>query len=69
MHAFGAMFVEVAVDPNLGKKHVQRIISAYGAGHTVTSEMTRNRCIGVMIGGICITSWSVLWWTPAMGRP
>ena len=31
MHAFGAVFVEVAVDPDLGETRVRRIVGAYGA--------------------------------------
>src|SRR5437899_7755582 len=30
MHAFGAVFVEVAVDPDLGETRVRRIVGAYG---------------------------------------
>jgi hypothetical protein len=33
MHAFGAVFMEVAVDPDLGETRVRRIVGAYGAGH------------------------------------
>jgi len=31
MHAFGAVFVEVTVDPDLGETRVRRIVRAYGA--------------------------------------
>jgi xanthine dehydrogenase YagR molybdenum-binding subunit len=52
MHAFGAVFVEVAVDPDLGETRVRRIIGAYGAGRIVNPKTTRSQCIGGMIGGI-----------------
>jgi xanthine dehydrogenase YagR molybdenum-binding subunit len=52
MHAFGAVFVEVAVDPDLGQTRVRRIVGAYGAGRIVNPKMTRSQCIGGMIGGI-----------------
>lgn len=52
MHAFGAVFVEVAVDPDLGETRVRRIVGAYGAGRIVNPKMTRSQCIGGMIGGI-----------------
>jgi len=52
MHAFGAVFVEVAVDPDLGEARVRRMIGAYGAGRIVNPKMTRGQCIGGMIGGI-----------------
>src|SRR5438445_8539396 len=52
MHAFGAVFVEVAVDSDLGETRVRRIVGAYGAGRTVNPKTTRSQCIGGMIGGI-----------------
>jgi xanthine dehydrogenase YagR molybdenum-binding subunit len=52
MHAFGAAFVEVAVDLDLGETRVRRIVGAYGAGRIVNPKTTRSQCIGGMIGGI-----------------
>jgi xanthine dehydrogenase YagR molybdenum-binding subunit len=52
MHAFGAVFVEVAVDPDLGEARVRRIVGAYGAGRIVNPKTSRSQCIGGMIGGI-----------------
>lgn len=52
MHAFGAVFVEVAVDPDLGETRVRRIVGAYGAGRIVNPKMARSQCTGGMIGGI-----------------
>src|SRR5438128_4567242 len=52
MHAFGAVFVEVAVDPALGQTCVRRIVGTYGAGRIVNPKTTRSQCIGGMIGGI-----------------
>jgi xanthine dehydrogenase YagR molybdenum-binding subunit len=52
MHAFGAVFVEVAIDPDLGETRVRRIVGAYGAGRVVNPKMARSQCIGGMIGGI-----------------
>jgi xanthine dehydrogenase YagR molybdenum-binding subunit len=52
MHAFGAVFVEVAVDADLGETRVRRIVGAYGAGRIVNPKMARSQCIGGMIGGI-----------------
>src|SRR5947207_844048 len=37
-HAFGAVFVEVAVDPDLGETRVRRIVGAYGAGRVVNPK-------------------------------
>src|ERR671930_1080548 len=52
MHAFGAVFVEVAVDADLGETRVRRIVGAYGAGRIVNPKTARSQCIGGMIGGI-----------------
>jgi xanthine dehydrogenase YagR molybdenum-binding subunit len=52
MHAFGAVFVEVAVDPDLGETRVRRIVGAYGAGRIVNPKLARSQCIGGMIGGL-----------------
>jgi xanthine dehydrogenase YagR molybdenum-binding subunit len=52
MHAFGAVFVEVAVDPDLGETRVRRIVGAYGAGRIVNPKLARSQCLGGMIGGI-----------------
>jgi xanthine dehydrogenase YagR molybdenum-binding subunit len=52
MHAFGAVFAEVAVDPDLGETRVRKIVGAYGAGRIVNPKTARSQCIGGMIGGI-----------------
>ena len=41
-----AVFVEVAVDPDLCETRVRRIVGAYGAGRIVNPKMTRSQCIG-----------------------
>jgi xanthine dehydrogenase YagR molybdenum-binding subunit len=52
MHAFGAVFVEVAVDADLAQTRVRRIVGAYGGGRIVNPKTARSQCIGGMIGGI-----------------
>jgi xanthine dehydrogenase YagR molybdenum-binding subunit len=52
MHAFGAVFAEVAVDPDLGLTRVQRILGAYGAGRIVNPRLAHSQMIGAMVGGI-----------------
>jgi xanthine dehydrogenase YagR molybdenum-binding subunit len=52
MHAFGAVFAEVAVDPDLGETRVRRIVGAYDAGRIVNPKLAHSQCIGGMIGGI-----------------
>src|SRR5205085_995334 len=52
MHAFGAVFAEVTVDPDLGLVRVRRIVGAYGAGRIVNPKTAHSQCIGGMVGGI-----------------
>jgi xanthine dehydrogenase YagR molybdenum-binding subunit len=52
MHGFGGLFVEVAVDPDLGETRVRRMVGAYGVGRVVNPKTSRSQCIGGMIGGI-----------------
>jgi xanthine dehydrogenase YagR molybdenum-binding subunit len=51
-HAFGAVFAEVAVDPDLGETRVRRIVGAYGAGRIVNPKTSGSQLIGGVIGGI-----------------
>jgi xanthine dehydrogenase YagR molybdenum-binding subunit len=52
MHSFGAVFVEVAVDPDVGTIRVRRAVGAYGIGRVVNPRLARSQCTGGMIGGI-----------------
>jgi xanthine dehydrogenase YagR molybdenum-binding subunit len=52
MHAFGAVFVEVAIDPELATIRVRRAFGAYAAGRIVNPLLTRSQCTGGMVGGI-----------------
>ena len=52
LYSFGAVFTEIAVDPDLGETRVRRIVGAYGAGRIVNPKLARSQCIGGMIGGI-----------------
>ena len=52
MHSFGALFVEVAVDPDLAEIRVRRMVGAYGVGRVINPKTSRSQCIGGMIGGI-----------------
>jgi len=52
MHSFGAVFAEVAIDPDVGTIRVRRIVGAYGIGRVVNPLLARSQCTGGMIGGI-----------------
>jgi xanthine dehydrogenase YagR molybdenum-binding subunit len=52
MHAFGAVFGEVAVDPDVGTIRMRRALGVYAAGRIVNPRLARSQCVGGMIGGI-----------------
>jgi xanthine dehydrogenase YagR molybdenum-binding subunit len=52
MHAFGAVFAEVAVDPDVGTIRVRRAVGAYGIGRVVNPRLATSQCTGGMVGGI-----------------
>jgi xanthine dehydrogenase YagR molybdenum-binding subunit len=52
MHAFGAQFAEVEVDPELGSVHVTRLLGAFGAGRILNAKTARSQMIGGMIMGM-----------------
>lgn len=69
MHAFGAVFVELSVDPDLGIARVRRALGAYGAGHIVNPRLARSQCLGGMIGGISMALMEHTSLDPRDGRP
>ncbi|BCS32594.1 acylaldehyde oxidase [Luteitalea sp. TBR-22] len=52
MQAFGAVFAEVAVDPDLGLVRMRRLVGAYGAGRIVNPRLALSQVLGGMVGGI-----------------
>ena len=52
MHAFGAVFAEVTVDPDLRTVRVPRIVAAYGAGRIINPKLARSQALGAMVMGI-----------------
>jgi xanthine dehydrogenase YagR molybdenum-binding subunit len=52
MHAYGAVFAEVAVDEQLGKVRVRRMYAVYDAGRIVNPMLAHSQAIGGMVGGI-----------------
>jgi xanthine dehydrogenase YagR molybdenum-binding subunit len=69
MHAFGAVFVEVAVDPDLGTVRVRRVVGAYGAGRIINPRLARSQCTGGMVGGIGMALMERTVLDPRDGRP
>lgn len=68
-HAFGAVFAEVAVDPDVGTIRVRRALGAYAAGRIVNPRLARSQCTGGMIGGIGMALMERTVLDPRDGRP
>jgi xanthine dehydrogenase YagR molybdenum-binding subunit len=69
MHAFGAIFVEVAVDIDLATARVRRIVGAYAAGRIVNPRLAHSQCTGGMVGGIGMALMERTVIDPHDGRP
>jgi xanthine dehydrogenase YagR molybdenum-binding subunit len=55
MHAHGAVFAEVKVDPDLGQIRVTRVVGAFAAGRVINPRMVRSQILGGMIWGMSFT--------------
>jgi xanthine dehydrogenase YagR molybdenum-binding subunit len=52
MHAHGAVFAEVKVDPDLGQVRVTRMVGAFAAGRIINPHLVRSQLFGGMIWGV-----------------
>ena len=52
MHAFGAVFAEVRVDPVLGRVRLERLTAAYGCGKIINAKTARSQFIGGLVFGV-----------------
>jgi xanthine dehydrogenase YagR molybdenum-binding subunit len=52
MHAFGAQFAEVKVDPDLGMIRVSRFVGAFDAGNILNAKTARSQLLGGITYGI-----------------
>ena len=52
MHAHGAVFAEVKVDPDFGQVRVTRLVGAFAAGRVINPRMVRSQLLGGMIWGV-----------------
>jgi xanthine dehydrogenase YagR molybdenum-binding subunit len=52
MHAHGAVFAEVKVDPELGQVRVTRLVGAFAAGKVINPHLVRSQYYGGMIWGV-----------------
>jgi xanthine dehydrogenase YagR molybdenum-binding subunit len=52
MHAHGAVFAEVKVDPELGQVRLTRMVGAFAAGRVINPRLVRSQYLGGMIWGV-----------------
>ncbi len=52
MHAHGAVFAEVKVDPALGQIRATRLVGAFAAGRIINPRLVRSQYYGGMIWGV-----------------
>ncbi|HEU4372216.1 MAG TPA: molybdopterin cofactor-binding domain-containing protein, partial [Telluria sp.] len=52
MHSFGAVFVEVHVDPDLGTIRVPRVVGVYGVGKLINKKTGHSQLMGGIIWGL-----------------
>jgi xanthine dehydrogenase YagR molybdenum-binding subunit len=69
MHSFGAVFVEVTIDPDLAVIRVRRALGVYAAGRIINPRLARSQCIGGMIGGMGMALMERTILDPRDGRP
>jgi len=54
MHAHGAVYAEVKVDPDFGQIRVTRLVGAFAAGRIVNPRLVRSQYYGGMIWGVSL---------------
>jgi xanthine dehydrogenase YagR molybdenum-binding subunit len=53
-HSFGAVFAEVAVDPDLGMVRTRRIVAVYDVGKVINEKLARSQFIGGIVWGVSL---------------
>ncbi|HEX3506167.1 MAG TPA: xanthine dehydrogenase family protein molybdopterin-binding subunit [Xanthobacteraceae bacterium] len=69
MHAHGAVFAEVKVDPELGQMRVTRLVGAFAAGRIINPRMVQSQYYGGMIWGLSFALHEQAIMDPQSGRP
>jgi xanthine dehydrogenase YagR molybdenum-binding subunit len=54
MHSFGAVFVEVEIDADLGSIRVPRVVGAYDVGRVLNAKTATSQMIGGIVYGIAM---------------
>jgi xanthine dehydrogenase YagR molybdenum-binding subunit len=69
MHAHGAVFAEVRVDPDLGQIRVSRMVGAFAAGRIINPHLVRSQYYGGMVWGMSFALHERAIIDPRTGRP
>jgi xanthine dehydrogenase YagR molybdenum-binding subunit len=69
MHAHGAVFAEVKVDPDLGQIRVSRLVGAFAAGRIINPHLVRSQYYGGMVWGMSFALHEHTIIDPRTGRP
>jgi xanthine dehydrogenase YagR molybdenum-binding subunit len=68
MHGYGAVFVEVAVDPDLGLVRMRRCVAGYSAGRIINPKTARSQMTGGIVWGYAQALLEESAMDPAFGR-
>jgi xanthine dehydrogenase YagR molybdenum-binding subunit len=68
MRSFGAVFVEVGVDPELGLLRLRRVVGSYSAGRIVNPRTAKAQMTGGIIWGWGMAAMEQSQHEPALGR-
>jgi xanthine dehydrogenase YagR molybdenum-binding subunit len=69
MHAHGAVFAEVKVDPDLGQIRATRLVGAFAAGRIINPRLVQSQYYGGMIWGVSFALHEQAIMDPRSGRP
>jgi xanthine dehydrogenase YagR molybdenum-binding subunit len=68
MRTFGAVFVEVGVDPELGLLRLRRVVGSYSVGRVVNPRTARAQLLGGTIWGWGMAAMEQSAFEPSLGR-
>ena len=68
MHAHGAVFAEVKVDPDLGQMRVTRVVGAFAAGRIINPRLVKSQYYGGMVWGVSFALHEQAIMDPRSGR-
>jgi xanthine dehydrogenase YagR molybdenum-binding subunit len=68
MHAFGAQFVAVEIDPGTGEITVPRALGIFAAGRIVNPRTARSQFLGGMTMGLSTALWEQSIMDPVTGQ-